>query len=156
MPDSPDRFYRWAVAWRVVSEVEQVIATFPMVLIAPVVAAMVGTVVAVVYQPAEHVLNGVVVGPALGFSIVLAAGGSLLGGLLIAGFLAARSWGRYRFRGFRQPVNGLRGYEDPIWLPTHFSRGRTTSIDLRSKVQQPPSLDQLEALLVVHPPSSFG
>jgi hypothetical protein len=93
-----DRFPRGRVRARVVSDTERELGSLPMVVIAPVVAAIVGAAMAVRYTPAERVHHGVVAGPSLWVSLLLAAVGAAAGIFLVLTVLGLSLWLGYLAR----------------------------------------------------------
>lgn len=95
MADSVDSFPRGRVRSRAIADTERELGSLPMVLITPVVAAVVGAVVAFVYTPAERVHNGLVETPSLWTTLALAALGALLGVALVLTVLVLWFWLSY-------------------------------------------------------------
>jgi hypothetical protein len=95
MADLLDAFPRGRVRSRVIADTEKELGSLPMVLITPVVAAVVGAVVAFVYTPAERVRDGLVETPSLWASLGLAAVGAALGVAIVMTVLGLWSWLSY-------------------------------------------------------------
>lgn len=96
--ESPAHHFPRGRLWnRIVLFAERELASLPMVLITPMVAAITSATFAVKYSPAEHVRDGVVDAPSLVSSLLLAIAGALTGVLLVVVVLAVWFWGRYRF-----------------------------------------------------------
>lgn len=81
-----------------VANTEAELGSLPMVLMTPVVAAVLGAAVAFRYTPAQHVHDGVVVGPSLWWSLLLAAVGAAVGISLVLVMLGLSFWLGYLAR----------------------------------------------------------
>jgi hypothetical protein len=95
MAVSLDSFPRGRVRARVIADTEKELGSLPMVLITPVVAAVVGSVVAFVYAPAERVHDGLVEAPSLWASLGLAVIGAALGVAVVLLLLGLWFWLSY-------------------------------------------------------------
>lgn len=116
--DRIHRFPRWGLFNRVLHEVEDELASLPMVLFTPVLSAILATVL-VVSLPASHVHSGVVDGPPVSVSLGLALLGAISGIVLIGSFLAVWFWRRYLRRGdprFRPGASHPHGNHFPLGL----------------------------------------
>ena len=105
MADLVRRFPARGLSNRVLQEVEDELASLPMVLVTPVLSAVLATVLAV-SLPASRVRVGIVQSPPIVVSLGLAVLGAVSGIALVSGLLAVWFWQRYLRHGDRQFSHG--------------------------------------------------
>jgi hypothetical protein len=144
--DRPTDFPRWRVWWRAYNATEGTLGSLPVTLVVPILAALVGTALAV-SRPSEVVRKGLIVRQAsFGGVLVTALIGGLLGLLVLIGVVFMSVLARYRLAG------------DRTWKPG-LAHGRAASLATLSCETEPPvnvsALGHVEAIIRV-PSGSFS